>query len=615
MVKCSNFVSMCTRSKKPVLLSPLTFERKRIWISATKVKNYFCDDRIVDWLSIKHHKEWASARSNQPDSKFELVKVDSTNELFNLGHAFEDTVINYIKTKYNVISVSNIINDESCEKSKKLLLAGVPILHSVPIRNYYNNTRGIIDLVVRSDYVNKLFQEKLLSEHEEVIKASKLNGPYHYIAFDIKYSTIPLSKKDNSILNVKLFPTYKSQLWTYTQALSYVQGYTSQYAFIIGRRMKKTGISDINTNMSKHTRVHKHFYYDINDNIKFEPMKTAAKIDFQNKDQYIITKTRDALKWLRNIVQNGDKWTIEDLFKKNIYPNMCIDSGIYNAQKQNLAKDIGEISSLWYCGKKERDNALGHGVTSWRDYKCTAEILGVKGKRGEIINRILEMNRQSEISPQVIWPSKIHNNLFNWKTIDFKGEVFVDFETINDAFISNYNFCGDSDFVFMIGIGWKDYTNNSWNIHHIISKDLSYEEESRCLSEFYKFISERNFPKIWYYCVEESIIKRKFKKYNIPICNMVFSDLYKIFIETPIIIQGCLNFKLKEIGDAMFKHNMISLQNNSNTTNGLNAMINAARLYSENNINSPIMNDIKKYNEFDCRLLEEIITYLRKNKS
>ena len=39
---------------------------------------------------------------------------------------------------------------------------GIPIIHSAPIYNRKNNTYGIIDLLVRSDYINKLFQEDIL---------------------------------------------------------------------------------------------------------------------------------------------------------------------------------------------------------------------------------------------------------------------------------------------------------------------------------------------------------------------------------------------------------------------------------------------------------------------
>lgn len=620
MVKTS-IVSLCTRSKKPVLLGPLTFTKKRTWISATKVKNYFCDDKIVDWLAIKHHKEWMSYNpqieaQNICNKSIDLAPLktnQSCNELFNIGHAFEETVINYLKTKFNVISIASNINNETCEKSKQLMLQGVPILHSVPIRNHYNNTKGVIDLIIRSDYVNKVFQQQILSNEEEVIKAPKLNGDYHYIAFDIKYSTIPISKRDKSILNVKLFPAYKSQLWIYTQALSYIQGYTSRYAFLIGRRVKENGEIYLK---QKSNILTKHFYIDKNDNIQFEPLRKAARIDYKEKDLFVITKTKEALKWMRQIVNNGENWTVDDLIKKNVFPNMCIDSGIYNKYKQEISKDIGEITSLWYCGSKERQNALINGISSWRDEKCTSEVLGIKGKRAEIIDKILQLNRSNSNDIDCMWPSKINNNLYNWKHVDFKGEIFIDVETINDAFIPSHDFDNESDFIFMIGIGWT--TENKWNIQHIICNELTEVEEQRCLIELHRFLLSRNFPKVWFYFLEESLLKRKFKKYNIPLCNIVFADLYKLFIETPIIIKDCHNFKLKEIASAMNKHDMISLKNESeNTTNGLVAMLNASRLYSENISNivsNDIMIDIKKYNEYDCRLISEIINYLRKHR-
>ena len=57
----------------------------------------------------------------------------------------------------------------------------------------------------------------------------------------------------------------------------------------------------------------------------------------------------------------------------------------------------------------------------------------------------------------------------------------------------------------------------------------------------------------------------------------------------------------------------------SDCTNGMSAMIRAARCYENNHpdavVQSPVMSDIATYNEYDCRVLYDILKYLRENHS
>jgi hypothetical protein len=67
----------------------------------------------------------------------------------------------------------------------------------------------------------------------------------------------------------------------------------------------------------------------------------------------------------------------------------------------------------------------------------------------------------------------------------------------------------------------------------------------------------------------------------------------------------------------MQKHGMIKGTLDSSCDNGMSAMINAWKVYqSDKDVDaSEKMKDIMKYNEFDCKVLWEILSYLRKNHS
>ena len=88
------------------------------------------------------------------------------------------------------MKVSEYITTDTCKEAIDLIKRGVPILHSVPVKNKYNSTQGVIDLLVRSDYLNLLVDDVCLSPDEESKKAAKLSGDYHYVVIDIKFSTL-----------------------------------------------------------------------------------------------------------------------------------------------------------------------------------------------------------------------------------------------------------------------------------------------------------------------------------------------------------------------------------------------------------------------------------------
>jgi hypothetical protein len=89
-----------------------------------------------------------------------------------------------------------------------------------------------------------------------------------------------------------------------------------------------------------------------------------------------------------------------------------------------------------------------------------------------------------------------------------------------------------------------------------------------------------------------------------------------IFKQEPIVIKGCFKFGLKAIASAMKDNGLINTEMDSVCNSGMNAMITAYKYYCEkleNNSDPDIMKDIEKYNRFDCQVLYDIISYLRKN--
>lgn len=610
------------------------------WIPPSKLRNYMLNDTLVDWLEEHYSQKMTHNTThnitpvmahNMTHNAHFLNNLNCMNSsvsnpftnfnkfIIEKGISFESSLIKYIETlskqkDISIITVSDKITDETVKQTIDSMKKGIHIIHSAPIRNKKNNTHGIIDLLVRSDYLHKLVDECPLTE-KEIRKSSfwyekgkYVSRPYHYLVVDIKFSTLPLRADGKHLLNSGSYPAYKAQCLIYTEAIGIIQRYTPHHAFILGRRWKYT---QNDTKYNNYTCLNK-----------------LGVINYKTVDEPYVEKTKSALEWVINNKKNGKKWSISPPSRVELYPNMCIDSGKWQNEKEKIADDIGEISSIWYCGWQNRNLAISKGIKTWKDPKCTSKNIGIKGTRSTIIDSILDINRQNI---DKIRPDKIKGNLFDWKLE--QNEIFVDFETLSDIFSSFDDLPNQkqTDMIFMIGVYYKSDCGNL-EYKNFIAENTSSEEEYRIMNEFHLFVKHHHNPKLWYWYADDSFWKRattklidtarannEFDKVN----NMTewnklnWADMCDIFKSEPIVIKGCFKFGLKSIAKSMKENGMIQTEMESVCNSGMNAMIGAHKFYSEQNKSDPnisnIMKDIEKYNKFDCNVLYDIMSYLRKN--
>ena len=601
----NNCVAMNTRSKKPCLVaatSNIVKKTHQPWISATKTYNYMINDSLIDWFKLCGKKE----RTFSND--FEITNESFSNFLMKKGVEFEKEIVKFLQTKHYVVTVSEYYNVDKVLETIAYMKSGVPIIHSAPIYNKTNNTYGIIDLLVRSDYFEEIFNLSPLSNDDKSIPSPKLGTSFHYRVVDIKYSSLHLSANGINVRNGGKIPAYKAQLCIYNDALSNIQGYKSPQAYLLGRRWNYSSKGEYYSNNSCLDRV--------------------GVIDFNNVDKSYVDSTKDAIRWYRNVLKYGIKWDITNPINSNMYPNMCIDSGIWNSKKQKLANEIGDITMLWQCGIKHRNNALESGVKSWRDSRCNSQILGLGEKYGRIVDNIIKINRDDN---GLISPMKIEYTDFDWSTFS-ENDLFVDFETFNDICkpLNTIPIQEKFEIIYMIGVGFiKD---NKWNYISFTCKSPTYEEEYNIMNDFMNFVnSYSKTPRIIYWHAENSFWRRACEKqFDVNIEdnekreNILSNwnldewfDLCQFFRENSIAIKGCFGFGLKPISQKMREYGMINTNMESECKNGMMAMVKAWRCYntSSDAINAPIMKDIIKYNEFDCKVLWDILNYLRKNHS
>jgi predicted RecB family nuclease len=142
--------------------------------------------------------------------------------------------------------------------------------------------------------------------------------------------------------------------------------------------------------------------------------------------------------------------------------------------------------------------------------------------------------------------------------------------------------------------------------------------------EFHTLIAELNPSYLLHWShAEKTFYNTAWKKHKLNGFDKIdiWGDMLKVFRDEPITIKGALNFSLKSIAKAFYKHGFIkTIWPNTVISDGMAAMIQAYDCYKtakKNNINDimvlQIMKDIKKYNEVDCKVLWEILSYLVKH--
>jgi hypothetical protein len=601
-------------NKKRKRSNSLDYKNKwKRMVSASKVRNYLLNDPLLDWLNefniTSIYDSPKNRISNSISSRKFLNIDDFTKYIMDQGIIFEREVYKILKKKYNIVKVAESYESRSLEKFKKtvkLMKNGVDILYQPVIQDFENGLYGSPDLLVRSDKINDIFGYHVIPEEETIKRATKLNTDYHYLVVDIKHSTLHLNANGKTMRNSNSIPAYKGQIYIYNTALGEIQGYQSSKGFILGKKwhFTKSGITCSGDNF----------------------LEKLGEIDFDGFDHCYIEQTKNAINWIRDVRFNGHEWSLLPYpTRKELLPNMKNerDNG-WRFIKKRLNEKIDDITSIWMCGVRKRDIAFNKRIYSWKDKNCNSKNLEFKpGKIYDTVNSILDINRQNR--KLIDYGSlKSTNNIFQ-KNEDVL-ELYLDYETMNSNFgrcILQDNNIGykDNEFIFLIGVGWDD--KGKWKFKEFLSEYNNNSSELKMIQDFWIFINKlllenkKKEAKFIHWTSAEPINYRKLKlRHTVEIPNKKFYDLYKLFRENNIVVKGALNFSLKTVAKAMQKNELTETvwDETNPCSNGLKAMLLAYKIYSKNekvDNSEPIINDIIHYNQVDCKVLWEIVNFIR----
>lgn len=604
-------------TKSDATFDPLTY------IKATSLYNFMMKDPIIDWLGhmVKLGCLNAKLEAVLPNATETLTKVSAFyTKILEIGVQFELTIMARITAKLPVTTIitdpTQMHNPINKELTTAAMQRGDPIIYQAALYNHENKTYGIPDLLVRSDYLNKICNT--------FVKYDKYSGcrfsrDWHYCVVDIKCTTLYLRADGEYILNIGSFPAYKAQLRIYTEALGLLQEYKPRYAYIIGRRYKYTCKGEEYRN--------------------YDALSRMGTIDYANIDREYIEQTQSAINWIRRLRLHGHEWNITPRpTVDELYPNMSANSeNPFNTIKTVIAHHIDEITLLWQCGFKNRNKAFIGGIRKWSDQGCNAEFLGhTSEKYIPIINKIIHINRAETDS--VILPKRLNSTLP--KAI---VEFYVDFETVTDVFAN----ITDTTYLFMIGVGYivnynshGEVVDPTWHYESFTTPNIADDiHEYNIFVDFHDYIQDilqehhaTNSYAIYHWSYAElAIYERIYERYMDKIAfpksiDVAWVDLLDVFKQEQITIKGAFNYSLKTIAKAMHEHGMIDTKweivptaDDTTIVNGLSAMVHAVECSKqavEQKIDMcelPIMQKIIAYNEVDCKVMMEILRYLREH--
>ena len=566
-------------------------------ISTHRIKNYLIDDPLLDWLHINGEKNGFTKDPVQPIFvQFLLQKKNN----------FKFQVFKKLKNLYNYhreIDIQVDIRQRIAQTIDAMrvgydLIIRAGVFYEFPNKNKRKrsdqdrNIRGwysIPDILIKADKVIK------------IIPDLKIDLKQRYVPLDIVFLTLNFNKK-GKLLNNRQTRFYKTL--SILSQIS-VNQMTSTYS---DTPPQEKAISII---------------------LGRSQIRNRENIDYQTTiieyEQSLVDKSLKALEWIYKINnEKSEKWSLSPPSITELYPNMryCNEDYPWHETKKQIAKNINDITLLWQCGPQQRIIAHQKGIFDWNSIENPVSDLSMGGKRGKIIDKMITINKETD--NVLVCPRKIKNRQNIIQLQQAPLEFYVDFETLQeiDEECEDYS---NKNVLFMIGCVSR-YKINSNQYHceykSFIVSSLSEIEEKRIIYEWIDYMDHfKNLyknttrdPPIFHWSPAEPVIYQSLsKKWNTSLRKLEFKDLLQLFQNEPIVVKGAFGYSLKEISKALYGHKCIQTLWNDNVTNGKDAMIQAWMCYQPQHAHEKkeIMGHIEYYNYVDCKVMEEIVTFLR----
>ena len=592
-------IDALTHNDAGIYAAPASPEAWGDWVSATRLRGYLLKNTLGDWLNL-----YGEANGFQRDDTVEGYDERLVFAPFIMGQGgrFEEAVTRHLASFHELTTISREAEDvrelEVAQQTFQALADGRPIIHQAVLWNPESRTYGAADFLIRSDVFDALFP-KHLSPGEAAVAAPDLGGSWHYVVVDAKFTTVHASKQ-GEVGNSGSSPAYKAQLYVYNDALARLQGYAPRRAFLLGRSWEQ-GSERVTNAMRRLGQV---------------SMSAEVQVEVEA-----------AAAWVRRLRSEGAQW--QPLPAPTV-PELWPSGGDWPWEKaiKQIVDELEDLTKLWQVGAKRRDKAVRNGITSWLDPQATAESLGVTGPTTQpVLEAILDVHRNDG---PVVRPAHVRAAESEWREQP-PVEFFVDFEYATDLKddFSTFPERGGQTIIFMIGCGHME--DGQWSFAQFTTDRLDEPSEARAIDAWLAHMREtqariggEDEPRLFHWAPAEEInyetaynsARKRHPAKGWPMVNW-FDLLRKVVRKEPVVVKGSMGFGLKSVARAFHDHGLIETDWGSSKVDGMGAMVGAWRCDDEaaeqgvRLIDTELMQEIAAYNEVDCKVMQEILHYLR----
>jgi hypothetical protein len=467
---------------------------------------------------------------------------------------------------------------------------------------------GITDLLVRNDVLAELCPDAFIGDPLELPVIGLTHGR-HYRVVEVKFQTVQLLRSGDLSTGAGELDTL-AQAWIYNEALGRLQGYTPPAAYVAGRAWRQGD--------------------DRGDHCWDRLARVRHDVFVRGRGAELRDLVQQAAAWMRRVRTEGAEWRVLPVPSvAELWPNMKSDGGPWHAAKQHIAQELAELTLLPRVGVADRTRAHTLGVTRWDDARLSASLLGISGREAPMLDSVIAVNRESG---EPLRPARI-TAANGWRVAP-PVEVFVDFEFLHDLAddFSTFPRKGGQALIFQIGSG--TYRDGAWRFRQFTVDDLTLEAEATMIDGWLEYLrglcadvaSALGDARLVHWSpAEQSNFERAYDNARARHADRDWPthpwfDLLGVMQSEPVVVKGAFSFSLKPVARSMRALGFIGTDWGEGLADGAGAMAgawNAAVEAKRRGValgDTETMREIARYNEVDCRVMAEILDYLRRER-
>jgi len=583
------------------------------WVAAAQTRNWCRNDLLLDWLD-----EYPTIHGFIPDHQ--LAGYD---EMFDLGRflmqqgrAFERAVFADLAQRWQLVRITHRPDEarllSAATATHEAMEAGVPIIAAGVLRDPQLRMFGVVDLLVRSDVLGQLAPAAFVGDPLE-LAAIGLSHGRHYRVVDVKFRTLEILKTGGLSTSPSDLDTL-AQAWVYNEALGRMQGYTPPASYVAGRAWKQGD--------------------DRGDRCWDRLARVPHDAVVRGRGTDLREVVQQAAAWIRRVRTEGAEWRVLPLPSvPELWPNMKADQDApWHDAKAKIGAALADLTLLPRVNTAHRARAHGLGVTRWDDPRTSSELLGLSGEReAAIVDAVLAVNRPGG---ETIRPARMAAATQVWRQRS-PLEVFVDFEflpDLNDDFAA-FPRKGGQSLIFQVGCG--TYQGGDWRFRQFTVDELSLASEARMIDDWLAHLQavaaeagcDIGAARLVHWSpAETSNFERAYDNARARHPDrdwptLVWFDLlHEVVQAEPLVVRGAFSFSLKPIARSLHALGHIQTHWGEGLADGAGAMAgawNAAVEAKRKGVTlgaTEVMGEIARYNEVDCRVMAEILDYLRRER-